>query len=40
MKKSVNIFTRNFAIISGFVTFSVLLPATIVSTIVYSVTGK
>ena len=40
MKKSVNMFTRNFTIMSGFVTFGVLLPATIVSTIVYSVTGK
>ena len=40
MKRSVNIFARSFTIISGFVTFGVLLPATIVSTIVYSVTGK
>ena len=40
MKKSVSIFARSFTIISGFMTFGVLLPATIVSTIVYSVTGK
>ena len=40
MKRSVNTFARNFTIISGFATFGVLLPATIVSTIVYSVTGK
>lgn len=40
MKKKVNMFARNFTIISGFVTFGVLLPAAIVSTIVYSVTGK
>ena len=40
MKKNVNMFTRNFTIISGFVTFGMLLPAVIASTIVYSVTGK
>ena len=40
MKKNVNMFTRNFTIISGFVTFGMLLPAAIASAIVYSVTGK
>ena len=40
MKKNVNMFTRNFTIISGFGTFGMLLPAAIASTIVYSVTGK